>query len=404
MSSQTRNNAVLEESADQIDEEFYCAICQGILNKSNQCKQGHNFCESCIFEWLDRQQVCPICRIPLTKDDLSKNRILDNVIGRLPVKCPHGESKSNPNSKSTKKTRSMVKEDESLYCEWNGIRSELKNHLLNVCEFQTILCPMHGCDKSVQRKELAAHLENCEYRKLPCAYCNTLFEFINLPDHEKIHCLLRPIDCSCGVYYVFRETVAHKLTCSKELIQCPFHVHGCQTRMISRDKFTNHQTAHATQHAELIAAGLAKVNMSVCEVLWKINLAELHALPVSHCMNSKPIVMKVPRGGKYLEDNSYEIRLSATKNEDSASAKHFGLNLLSTGDTYPLGLKGTSITVGDTIFFFNRDNIQYNFPSENKRFGWAKVYYKKKDIVDECLTVTGTIKISLKDNQGPVIL
>ena len=47
-----------------------CTICfNEISTESNYTKTicNHSFCSSCLFEWLQRKPVCPICRKTLAK-------------------------------------------------------------------------------------------------------------------------------------------------------------------------------------------------------------------------------------------------------------------------------------------------------------------------------------------------
>lgn len=51
--------------------EFACYICRYVLNKPQQCSNGHLFCLSCITEWNKRgNNTCPICQLqPIYKEN-----------------------------------------------------------------------------------------------------------------------------------------------------------------------------------------------------------------------------------------------------------------------------------------------------------------------------------------------
>ena len=42
---------------------------------------GHNACEACIRECLNRRHICPICNTETTQDKLVKNHHLDSLFG-----------------------------------------------------------------------------------------------------------------------------------------------------------------------------------------------------------------------------------------------------------------------------------------------------------------------------------
>lgn len=63
--------------------EHQCAIC--LNNKCSTfavipCK--HEFCDTCIFEWLEKHQTCPMCRCQVNKTMMIKCR--DSYYGSDP--------------------------------------------------------------------------------------------------------------------------------------------------------------------------------------------------------------------------------------------------------------------------------------------------------------------------------
>ncbi len=58
---------------------FMCGICEGVLVKPRCCKEGHNYCEGCITQWLAQNPKCPIDRSSLTVQTLVNNRGLEEV-------------------------------------------------------------------------------------------------------------------------------------------------------------------------------------------------------------------------------------------------------------------------------------------------------------------------------------
>lgn len=72
-----------------VDEELMCSICGGVLEDPLQAPAcEHAFCASCIHEWLNHQQSCPIDRRNLTPLQLKQvPRILKNLLAKLLITC-----------------------------------------------------------------------------------------------------------------------------------------------------------------------------------------------------------------------------------------------------------------------------------------------------------------------------
>ena len=72
-----KRNAKLK--ADMIEFSWSCCICTDYLVKSRLLACGHTFCQSCIEEWLDVNNVCPKCRKPVKVPPLP-NTALDETM------------------------------------------------------------------------------------------------------------------------------------------------------------------------------------------------------------------------------------------------------------------------------------------------------------------------------------
>ena len=68
-----------------IDElmEISCPICFDEIKKCMMTPCGHNFCEKCIDECLNRKHICPFCSAECTVDKLIRNVHLDSVLAKL---------------------------------------------------------------------------------------------------------------------------------------------------------------------------------------------------------------------------------------------------------------------------------------------------------------------------------
>lgn len=77
---------------DELMEEYTCPICFDEINKCMMTPCGHNFCEKCIDECLNRKHICPFCSAECTVDKLIRNVHLDSVLAKL-VKARAAASK-----------------------------------------------------------------------------------------------------------------------------------------------------------------------------------------------------------------------------------------------------------------------------------------------------------------------
>eukprot|EP00484_Ammonia_sp_Unknown_P027298 CAMPEP_0197024674 /NCGR_PEP_ID=MMETSP1384-20130603/5178_1 /TAXON_ID=29189 /ORGANISM="Ammonia sp." /LENGTH=509 /DNA_ID=CAMNT_0042453095 /DNA_START=42 /DNA_END=1571 /DNA_ORIENTATION=- len=68
---------------DELMEEYTCPICFDEIDKCLMTPCGHNFCEKCIDECLNRKHICPFCSTPCTTDKLIRNVHLDSVLAKL---------------------------------------------------------------------------------------------------------------------------------------------------------------------------------------------------------------------------------------------------------------------------------------------------------------------------------
>ena len=47
----------------ELEDEMSCAVCQDTIVAAHSLVPcGHCFCGTCLFQWLNRKQICPTCR------------------------------------------------------------------------------------------------------------------------------------------------------------------------------------------------------------------------------------------------------------------------------------------------------------------------------------------------------
>lgn len=79
-----------DDIIDTVPEELKCAICTEVCREpSSCCREGHDFCASCLKEWVRKKGTCPSCREKVGKrKTLTKNRLGCSMVANLAVRCP----------------------------------------------------------------------------------------------------------------------------------------------------------------------------------------------------------------------------------------------------------------------------------------------------------------------------
>jgi hypothetical protein len=135
-----------------VDEELLCSICTDIIQQPRCCHAGHVFCEECIKTWLQNNSTCPIGREQLEPQQLAHVRPLERMVDRIRVRCPNrGPGRSWACGASG--------------CGWVGLCADRAAHLDNECVYQPVPCTLPGCDETVPRRRLAAHMRTCPCRE-----------------------------------------------------------------------------------------------------------------------------------------------------------------------------------------------------------------------------------------------
>eukprot|EP00828_Plagiopyla_frontata_P041941 TRINITY_DN6132_c0_g1_i3.p1 TRINITY_DN6132_c0_g1~~TRINITY_DN6132_c0_g1_i3.p1 ORF type:complete len:428 (+),score=70.84 TRINITY_DN6132_c0_g1_i3:140-1423(+) len=96
-------------------------------------------------------------------------------------------------------------------CKFEGMYSEIEDHLKNYCDFEKIEC--ENCHKEMTRPAFYDHSLNCEFRRINCKYCGEELLFSNQQIHEQNECQQIPITCHCGKTLPKSELDSHKEEC-----------------------------------------------------------------------------------------------------------------------------------------------------------------------------------------------
>ena len=211
---------------------------------------GHTFCKSCLEAAKSVKFVtnsCPMCRneqfatIP--------NKQADRIIRGLLVYC------SNKNRG----------------CEWKGELNSITAHMSNSdgCQFHEVNCP-NECGTVHQRQYLTNHVETERpRRKTNCQYCHDAGEHQFIEGQHKEECPKFPLPCPnwCGVDYMPRGGMReHINNCPQQLIQCKYHMIGCEVIMARKDQ-KEHDKEMMEEHLSLSVTNFHHLSFSVTKIL-----------------------------------------------------------------------------------------------------------------------------------------
>jgi Zinc finger, C3HC4 type (RING finger) len=122
---------------------FICPVCMLVLNSPTGCENGHVFCRSCLFEYLNRKKECPTCCVAINRNHVQRNLVVENMISELMVRCEHRVSG----------------------CAWEGRLIDSGSHK-DSCDFKLVDCPLFSsadgccadCPGQVRRCDTVSHL------------------------------------------------------------------------------------------------------------------------------------------------------------------------------------------------------------------------------------------------------
>jgi len=122
-------------------------------------------------------------------------------------------------------------------------RKLYSKHLQEYCINTIIKCPFPGCEV-VEKKQYinTEHVNNCEYRKIKCRYCNNEIRFCDETQHFYNNCAMYPIPCTlnCNLLIPRCEMSRHiDEYCENLVVNCKWK--WCQYRQ-ERKFISTHQS------------------------------------------------------------------------------------------------------------------------------------------------------------------
>merc|ERR1719235_2201024 len=114
-------------------EDYQCPVCmEAMLGQIMQCREGHIICQSCV-DAMTAPRKCPTCREDYPDGRPVRARVLEEVVGRIPIPCKHG-------------------------CGFTAKASEMIGHL-PVCRQRRTTCPVSDCTDVVPLCDLERHYQ-----------------------------------------------------------------------------------------------------------------------------------------------------------------------------------------------------------------------------------------------------
>ncbi|XP_078604269.1 TNF receptor-associated factor 2-like isoform X2 [Branchiostoma floridae x Branchiostoma japonicum] len=232
-------SVILKEAGT--DPKYCCSSCGKLLDEPRQTECGHRYCRTCL-EDLTRtgEGKCTAhkCGETIKPGDVFPDKAIEREIEVIPVVCNN------------------VKDG----CEWEGVVKQVKDHL-SQCDYERLPCihEAQGCQKSIQRKDLATHLqEECAFRTDACQWCKSSFPHNRMKEHQK-SCPSAPAKCDwCGKKGLTRAQLEeHQKTetgsCPNMKIPCNFTPAGCKERM-EKKHLHEHQKKSTNVHLNMLLA------------------------------------------------------------------------------------------------------------------------------------------------------
>ena len=298
-------------------QQFECSICLSTVADPVDicCNGGHIYCHVCIRRLIIQSNshsfLCPQCRSVCDMKSIRKMPFIDRQIKRLCVYCPNtpharrvsvattdnqgspgatttshrARSHRLPRARSRSRSRSRSRErnshdeeqdgegeeNKASCCAWTGAWGDVEAHLVE-CSFEMVACAYcHRDSRSVRlmclRKQLSAHYAVCNGFPVRCPRCADSVKRSHLELHLAITCPKSQVECVCGETLLRETQPMHSETvCPEHPIKCDFAQFGC-TQMIKR----KHMQAHAQQKMPLHLAAVTRQYQHLANYVQNLN-------------------------------------------------------------------------------------------------------------------------------------
>lgn len=207
-----------------------CSICILIPFEPLECKNCNAIiCRQCFEKW-DKKECLMRCGA-INYDGPS--RILRDIINGIFIKC-----------------KNLIK----------GCEQQLRIDRIPIhnseCDYEDVCCPFANCHLIDLRKNIKLHLENCEYNKISCEYCQKLFKKADY----KVH-----IDNECLEYLVYCQQ------CQKPEKRINLEKHNCVSSLKEEIKELNSLVKNLIDNQEMLKLESSELKKSFEDERKKFN-------------------------------------------------------------------------------------------------------------------------------------
>ena len=174
INSYNQDNVIENNNYDLI-----CPICINIIKEPKSCSSNHNshsFCKMCIDLYLNKKDICPICK---NKFEYKDNPELLNLLNNLSFKCLYYKEGCDKILKYSEYINHIND------CNYNN------NNLLYECQVEKLNNSeknFEHCKYKSSKKEIKEHLKLCAFYEFKCLCCQENILNINLKDHIEKEC------------------------------------------------------------------------------------------------------------------------------------------------------------------------------------------------------------------------
>lgn len=264
------------EYVGPFDHNLMCAICHSPFVHPVKVDCGHVFCEDCIGQALDHQnlghQTCPTCRGKANEISIVPvPKILDQILDELLVKCPLS----------------------SQGCTAEIPRGSVQDHINQYCEYLEIECPFNSdCSEPVQRKYLWQDKwqNRCLHNFVQCSVCGDMVIELEHASHFAKHDSLREVSCpGCKTRLRNYDLEKHSLSCPEFVVACTAAPYGCDFTSRRVFIFKHTQTcplAKLTPFLELQNDRLSAHEAALKHLRHKNSLLETSLHSIQECLKA----------------------------------------------------------------------------------------------------------------------
>ena len=231
--------------------DYICTLCKGIYFNPVLTSCAHTFCKDCFNTFTSYQKIeennegqykCPSCGSTISSYPFPVE-VINVLLNKQHIRC----------------------KNRNFGCGWEGILSQLMDHLDNICPKQTIQCTLQGCTEKLFREDLANHLAICKYRIVQCEFCLLSLPFIELQGHLDDICPKIKVECpqKCGQFIEREKLEEHvKNDCGNTILTCPFGYFKCNTVLLKRD-LQKHLSDEVHNHLKLCMERMQEIDHQI---------------------------------------------------------------------------------------------------------------------------------------------